>query len=96
VPSRKPAANKRRPARTSSKALQRTGPGRIRLPGGTQASDSWPCLYERHRPYDWRLKAGHPLLPPDTPGRIVCGVCHPPPFPPEEIQRRASYPGDTT
>jgi hypothetical protein len=28
-----------------------------------------PCPYPDHRPSDWRLTAGGPL---------VCGVCHPP------------------
>lgn len=43
-----------------------------------------PCPYPAHRPTDWH--GNHPDLP------TICGVCHPPAVPKEEIVRR----GDDT
>lgn len=61
----------------------------VRLPGRS-VRDTWPCAYERHRPSDWRLREGHRSLFPGQAGRIVCGICHPPPFPEDEIERRSA------
>ena len=39
-----------------------------------------PCPYKVHRPSDWRKK------PKGSP--VVCGICHPPALPEDQIVRR--------
>lgn len=37
-----------------------------------------PCMYERHRSSDWRLKDST---------LVVCGICHPPVAPADQVVR---------